>query len=160
MRGTTYQIDQSGKIEDTTKDTILALSNGQTYTIAFAASDKRVLQGIYWLLLNKPRSFIYQTFSALLVILLENVKLRGRVIVDTEYQGQASVIKAIFSEIWSERGNRPVSLEFSFVERTSSAHGLAYKTFKQKLKPDKKVSLDEVMALLFRGNKKDRVSRY
>lgn len=41
------EIDQSGKIEDTSKDTVLALSNGTQFSIKISRNIKRELQNIF-----------------------------------------------------------------------------------------------------------------
>lgn len=58
---TKYQIDQSGKIEQTNKLTIVAFSNDKSGSVLLSASDKRVLQEIYRKA-GKPRVFPTQTF--------------------------------------------------------------------------------------------------
>lgn len=82
-----YQIDQSGKIEQTNKKTVLAISNGKTYSVLLKAKDKRLLQDIFRTLFNKQRQFIYEVFSALLFILISNSKSEGRIVIDKEYPG-------------------------------------------------------------------------
>jgi len=46
-----YQIDQSHKIEQTNKNTILCLSNGTEYTILITGKTKRKIQEILFYLL-------------------------------------------------------------------------------------------------------------
>jgi len=61
---TKYQIDQSGKIEQTNKVTIVAFSNDKSGSVMLSASDKRALQEIYRKA-GKPRVFPTQVFAAL-----------------------------------------------------------------------------------------------
>jgi len=42
-----YEIDQSGKIEDTSKDTVLCISNGYYLSVKLKAKTKRQLQKIF-----------------------------------------------------------------------------------------------------------------
>ena len=69
----TYQIDQSGKIEDTSKPTVLAMTNGQTYSILIPAKTKREIQEIYRRL-GLTRFYIYEIFSLGLYFLLTPLK--------------------------------------------------------------------------------------
>ncbi len=41
------EVDQSGKIEQTSYDTVLALTNGVSYTILLKKKDKRALEKIF-----------------------------------------------------------------------------------------------------------------
>ena len=59
------QIDQSNKIEQTEKDTVIALANGIKFTIMIRSKDKRIIQNEFRLR-GKPRNFIVFTFSVLL----------------------------------------------------------------------------------------------
>lgn len=63
-----YQIDQSGKIEQTSKVTVIALSNSKQASIILKAKDKRDLQGIFRQA-GKPKVFTIQVFSALTYLL-------------------------------------------------------------------------------------------
>lgn len=67
------QIDQSGKIEQTSLDTIIALSNHDKYSITLSKRSKRLLQEIFRDL-KKPRVFVYHTFSALIALVLLKTK--------------------------------------------------------------------------------------
>jgi len=60
----TYQIDQSGKIEQTEKYTVLALSNENHFAVILSAKNKRRLQEMFRIL-GAPRLFIDYVFAAL-----------------------------------------------------------------------------------------------
>jgi len=152
-----YQIDQSGKIENTEKDTVLALSNDIKYTVILAAKVKRTLQSI----LRKegrPEMYIYLVFSSLLFILLKSSRPKSKVIIDREYPGKESLIRVLIERVIKRsKGKENFKLEFGSVGKSSKAHGLAHKTFKRKLKADKRVKLEEIIKLIY-SIKNDRVS--
>ncbi|HEX9722115.1 MAG TPA: hypothetical protein VGA53_02520 [Candidatus Paceibacterota bacterium] len=64
------EIDQSGKIENTSKDTIIAFSNGIRKAIRISSVDKREIQAIFRRT-GKPRIFVYKFFSILVFLLIE-----------------------------------------------------------------------------------------
>lgn len=74
-----YQIDQSGKIEQTNKRTVIALSNFVQATIMLKAKDKRDLQEIYRLA-GKPKVFSTQVFAALTYLLIEKTEINSGII--------------------------------------------------------------------------------
>ena len=145
-----YQIDQSGKIEQTNKPTVLAISNGKKFSILLKASDKRLIQKMYRTLFDKQRQYIYEVFSALLYILISSTKPQSKIVVDIEYPGQQSLIKLLLFKFYHEHGQKPPSnLEFGLVGKSSPAHHLGYSIFKKKQKPSKAVSFDEVIGIIF-----------
>ena len=59
------EIDQSGKIENTNKNTIIAFSNNKFKSIFISAKDKREIQK-FFRRIGKPRIFVYKTFAILI----------------------------------------------------------------------------------------------
>lgn len=152
-----YHIDQSGKIENTEKDTVLALSNDIKYTVLLPAKTKRTLQSILRKE-NRPGMFVYLVFSSLLFILLKSVYPKSKVIVDREYPGKESLIKVLIGRIIQGSKNKgKLDFEFGSAGKSSNVHGLAHKTFKGKSKPDKTIKLEEIIKLVY-SIKNDRVS--
>ena len=69
----TYQIDQSGRIEQTNLNTILAITDkNKQMAIIFDRKNKRTLQSIFRNQ-RKIRMFTILTFSALIAILIKKV---------------------------------------------------------------------------------------
>lgn len=145
-----YEIDQSGKIEQTNRNTVLAISNGKKFSILLRAQDKRLLQDIYRTFFNKQRQFIYEVFSALLYILISNVKPQTRIIIDREYPGQEGLIKLLLLKFYNDQSkNAPANIEFGLVGKSSPAHDLGYKVFKKKQKASKIVTFEEILDIIF-----------
>ncbi|MEK9143405.1 MAG: hypothetical protein AAB481_02140 [Patescibacteria group bacterium] len=86
------QIDQSNKVEQTEKDTVIALSNGVKFSVLIRAKDKRVIQNEFRLR-GQPRNFTIFTFSMLLVFLLKKVKPRVPIVIDLEYKDKENIIR-------------------------------------------------------------------
>src|SRR5258705_9399155 len=132
----TYQIDQSGKVEQTSLDTIIALTNGKHYCIVLPRKVKRLLQNEFRIR-GKPRMFVYDTFCALLVIVLLELKPTAKVYIDKEYIGNEDVIKARILEFMSKIDSLYLpDLDFTLVGKLSPAHLLAAKVGTKKVKPD------------------------
>lgn len=128
-----FFIDQSGKIEDTAKDTILCISNGQWSTVLIKAKTKRQLQEIFRRH-GQTRNYVLFTFSAGLSLLIQNNPQATRIIIDREYFGNESVIKEIILQIIKDGKNIPV-IEFGHVGKTSKAHFRAKLVTGKKEKP-------------------------
>lgn len=144
-----YQIDQSGKIEQTSKMTVIAISNSKQASIILKAKDKRDLQDIYRQA-GKPKVFSLQVFSALTYLLLEKAKIEtGIIYVDKEYPGHEDIIKSYINQLIKKRDKinlAPENIRFCLVGKTSNVHLYGYKKFKQK-KADFKATKEEVLAM-------------
>lgn len=139
----TYLIDQSGKIEDTAKDTVIACANGSKYAILVPAREKRRLQE-YFRLIGKPRLFIDITFAIIVSILTEKVKSSPVFTVDEEYPGHTEIIEQFIILFAS----KSLSIRWQKIGKNSSAHDIAYKTYKRKRLPEQRLSADELWKLV------------
>ena len=152
------QIDQSNKIEQTQKDTVIALSNGIKFTILIRAKDKRTLQNEFRKR-GEPRNFIVFTFSALLVFLLRKIKPAVSVIIDLEYSDKENIIwdrLVEYSRLVDFKIDRSL-IRFKSVGKESPAHKLAARVSARKQNPDLRISAKEVIEVIF-PKEKDRAS--
>lgn len=128
-----FQIDQSGKIEQTNKDTVLCLSNGSWDTVLIKTKTKRQIQKIFRQN-GQPRNYVLFTFSAALSILIERNLGVGRIIIDREYFGKEPIIKKLLEEM-SEEIKKRATLEFGLVGKSSRADFRAGEVLAKKKKP-------------------------
>lgn len=144
------QIDQSNKVEQTEKDSVVALSNGVRLTVLMRAKDKRSLQEEFRVR-GKPRNFILFTFSLLLVYLLKHAKLVVPVKIDLEYKDRESIIREkliLYSKRLGYDLDRSL-ITFKSVGKRSPAHKLAGKVTARKQNPDLRVTAKEAMEIIF-----------
>lgn len=149
------EIDQSGKVEQTNRDTVVgAIFDGTNRSaICFKAKDKRFIQEIFRKQL-KGHLFIYRTFAALVFLLVkEKVSSQDRLIIDTEYTGKEGLIKDIILEYFDKSKLTPPEIIFQRIGNTPPVHYLVYDVYVGNLTPDKIISLTEVIYLAI---KKDR----
>jgi len=134
-----YELDQSGKIEDTARKTVLAFSNDHLGAITLSAKDKRRLQELFREI-GAPKLFIYYVFSALIILLLKPQKI-SKIIIDIEYPGHEKTIESLIAkELISE-------IEWKKIGKNSTAHNVAYRVFSNKLKLGRTASAKEVWSL-------------
>ncbi len=142
----TYEIDQSGKIEQTSKNTIICLSNRIIDTVFISAKVKRQLQEIFRRS-GMIRNFIYFSFCALIVLILKRNKKIGKVVIDKEYYGHESAIKEIILEMLTGRKPIPV-ISFTQIGKQSNAHKHAHEVAIKKSKPKKIITFKEIFNLI------------
>jgi len=65
------QIDQSGKVEDTNKLTIVALANGKLKSLKISAVEKQKLVKTMRILDYPKKAFIYKIFAGLVFLLIK-----------------------------------------------------------------------------------------
>lgn len=139
----TYEVDQSGKVEQTNLDTILVLTNDKSFSVVLKKRDKRIVQN--WFKSKKiVRRFQYEIFSLLLAILLDVSKPKYLVNVDTEYQGFESVILERVNYYLKSLDFKNYHIKFGHVGKTSKSHLLASKIVSKKQKPTKIITLKEL----------------
>ena len=142
------EIDQSNKIEQTNKNTIIGLSNDKTFTVLIKAKEKRKLQEEFRKQ-GKPRLFVYRTFIAGVVLLLKYAHSENlsRIIIDQEYFGKERLLKSIFLEMWSRYFDKIPEVNFERIGKKSGAHNISYLTMKGKDKPNKVLCFNEIKQL-------------
>lgn len=144
------EIDQSGKIENTSVITILAFSNNKNGYIYMKPLCKRRLRN-YFSERKKTRVFIYKTFAALLYVMVIRYKLRGDINIDIEYPGNMNLIKSYLYRIFKKFGfhSENIDLYFVYVGKRSRAHCLAIHEYRAKKHiRENEVTFKEVVEIL------------
>lgn len=143
-----YQIDQSGKIEQTSINTVVALVNSKRFSIVLRKKDKRILEETFKRI-GKAKGYAYVVFAALLAVLLKLSGIKNRVVVDREYMGHENTIRERTLHFLKSLGSKSeLVIDFGHVGKLSKAHNLAAKVGSKKVKPDKVVALEEVLELV------------
>lgn len=142
------QINQSNKIEQTNKDSIVGLADEKTFTVIIKKKVKRKLQEDFRKQ-GKPRLFVYRTFIASIVLLIEYAKLKNvsKIIIDLEYFGKDKMLKSMFLEMWSRFFTEVPEISFEKVGKDSKVHNVCYLTMKGKYKIGKVLSYEEIKRL-------------
>ncbi len=147
------EIDQSNKIEETGKGTTFGASNEISRVVFLSGKIKRKLQEDFRKA-GKPRLFVYRTFAAGIVLLLQSIgeqKLHTRIVVDVEYPGWERIILSMILEMWSRASGRTIdTIEFKRVGKRSRAHEVAHATAAGKRKADKIIKYAEIKRLVLK----------
>lgn len=144
-----YQIDQSGKIEDTKRLTIVAFANGKTRTLKISGREKQRLIKTMRALDYPKKTFIFKAFAGLVFLLLKGQRVEA-VIIDKEYPGHEGTIKGILIQLFDKAKKKPPEIEFAKIGKESPAHKVAIETFRGKRKPDLVVKAKEVLNLFYK----------
>ena len=146
----TVEIDQSVKIEQTSRDTIIAFANDFSRAIVIPSQVKKYLKKRFREL-GKPNMFYYRTFAAGVALLLKrHIRKIGRVVIDTEYAGRERMIRDMVVDMLSGQGFKLPIIEFKEIGKRSNAHTVAYLTMKRKRAPDEILALRNLWELIFR----------
>lgn len=142
------EINQSNKIEQTNKDTILGVADDITFTILINRKIKRKLQEEFRKQ-GKPRLFVYRTFIASMVLLLKYAQIKNlsQVVIDEEYYGKDKILKSIFLEMWSRFFPKIPEVSFEKIGRKSKVHSICYLTMKGKRKVNRVVGFEGLKRL-------------
>lgn len=142
-----YQIDQSGKIEDTAKNTILAFSNDEQYALFIPKKLKRKIQEVFRLH-GFTKVFIYFLFAAGVSVLLEKLKDKHVIIIDTEYPGKERIIRS-FLITFLEKLRRPMhTIRFARIGNRPRAHYAAKDVFDKRKKPNRVFTMMDVIVAI------------
>ena len=122
------EIDQSGKIEHTSRPTVVAFSNKESNVLVILAKDKKAVQK-YFRKIGKPKLFIYFTFMVLVYYLIENhLKKYDQIIIDREYPGYEKLISRTLKQ-WIKDS---IAVTIAQIGKKSRAHDLAWKELKSR----------------------------
>ena len=136
-----YEIDQSGRIEETNRDTIISIANKNfSKTVRIKSSTKRSVEYKYKKL-EKPKMFAVYGFTAGVVMAIKESKLKnGSILIDIEYPSYEKIIGSILRKIFKDKFN----FKWKNIGRSSPAHNSAYRVFKKRAKADFVVSQNEL----------------
>jgi len=150
-----YEIDQSGKVENTQKLTIVSYANGKTKTLSISAVQKRRLL-IAMRIHDQPRkTFVFKIFAGLIFLLTKNEKT-DVLIIDREYPGQEALIRNILVALFHKNNLKSPEISFQEIGKNSNAHKAAYEVFTNKRKPDMFVTAKDVFFLFCLKKQKPR----
>jgi len=141
------EVDQSVKIEDTRRDSILAFSDHLSGAIRVPARVKRECLHILRERGQRGRANIIQIFAiALFVLLRQHLSRIDRVIVDSEYPGHQADIKAAFMRLVYKSGATfdADRLTFHAIGKKSRAHFLAYGVHLSRIQANRVLTLDDI----------------
>lgn len=141
------EIDQSGKIENTNRPTVVACSNKNNDIIVVLSKDKKIIQR-YFRQIDKPKLFIYLTFVTLVFFLIKNrIKNRDQIVIDREYPGYEKLISQKLKQLIQEKTKiDDISISISQIGKKSKAHDLAWHQLRSKShKNVKKISSEKII---------------
>lgn len=144
------EIDQSGKIEETGHNTVIAFSNSKTKSLLIKAKDKRLLQKLFREK-GKRNIFTYKLFALLISVLLkEDLSKIGQVIIDLEYQAQDNLIKNFLLQYLYEidKNFDKDIIHFQSIGRGSNAHKVALDVLRKDREPDIIVKIKDILSYL------------
>jgi len=142
------EVDQSGKIEQMSWDTVLAFSDHIHRAILISAKVKRTCQQELRARGVKPGMITARMFAAGVFLLLEDhLETIARVAIDLEYYGRESEIKGLLLRLIRQRvPDFPgEAISFEQVGKGALAHSLAWLTRRGKRRPDKLVTVEELL---------------
>lgn len=137
------EVDQSGRIEFTKHDTVLAFSDGISYSILIPRGVKRNSinelrqQGLSGTTFY-PRLFA----TGLFLLLRDHIDQLAQITIDVEFPGKDSQIKEHLMNLLRRSGHRIRARQIDFrpVGKQSPAHKLALATFRGETEPDVTIS--------------------
>lgn len=142
------QVDQSGKVEDTATDTVIAYANGKTFSILIPAREKRRCLHLLREHGKTGKSIYRLLFATALYFLLKDVIERCTLVVlDTEYQGHTAGIKEHLFNLL-RRAKYSVHRDqvvFGYVGKKSPAHSVAYTVHRGDGKPDRIITAEDLL---------------
>ena len=142
------EIDQSGKIELLSHDTIIACSNDNQYSVKIP---KKVKQDIYYNHKNKISQLKYKLFCIGVYYCIEKFLTKSKLItIDDEYHGRNNLVKSILiSYIRKNYRNFDEKLiQFNQITKKSNAHHIAIETFRGEHRPNEILTEKHVWRLL------------
>lgn len=146
------EIDQSGKIEDTNKNTIIAFSNKIFRSILIKAKDKREIQDMFRKI-GKPRMYIYRTFTELIYLLIRNdLNKIKEIVIDKEYPEKEALIKnLLLQRIKGKKSDfLAENISFTGIGKKSKAHLLGYLVYKNRRKADLEIVSKEILKFIIK----------
>ncbi len=144
-----YQIDQSGKVEQTNQPTVVALSNGQRKSIKISAVEKQRLIKQFKTFDYPKHTYIYRIFAGLIFLLIKDGNFKS-VEIDVEYSGHENTIKNIVIQLLRKYKKPIPAISFALVGKTSNAHKTAIAVLRGREKLTRIIKAKEMLLLFYK----------
>ncbi|HLB95805.1 MAG TPA: hypothetical protein VJK26_02785 [Patescibacteria group bacterium] len=144
------EIDQSGKIEKTNRQTVIAFSNSASGVITISAKDKKVLQN-FFRKINKPKLFVYLTFVTGVYLLIRDVIRNGdQIVIDREYPGYEKFINQKITELIVNNSKiDDIRVITQQIGKKSKAHDIAWEILTSKSRKNiQKLSSNKILEII------------
>lgn len=138
------EVDQSGKIEQLDKNTIIAFSNQNQYSVLIT---KEIKKEVYNLHKGKVKDLRYRLFCiGIYYCLKDYIKEKELITICCEYQGKENIIKSFLLD-YLRRAYAKIDskiIRFGGIGKQSNAHAVAIDVFRANRKPNKILSLNDI----------------
>ncbi len=138
------EVDQSGKVEQLNRDSVIAFSNKHQYSVLIP---KELKQEAYRLYKEKIKKLRYRLFCIGVYYCLKNyLEEKELITICCEYKGKESLIKSFLLDYFRKDYPEidPKIIRFGKIGKTSNAHAVAIDVFRGNRKPNKILSLNEI----------------
>ena len=144
------EVDQSGKIEQTSHDTVVAFSDDEEFAVLIPAKVKRELIAALRARrrLRRPYPFIFA--AAVYELVKDHLDRLEQIVIDIEYQDRESAIKGKLLALIRRRnpGYPKDRISFARIGKKSAAHEKALATYRGETAPGRVLTTDALMQLL------------
>ena len=144
MKTGKVEIDQSIRVEELTKDTIVGIANKQvSFTLIIPRRAKRVLYEEFRRQ-GKPKKFAPYVFAVAVSEALQRAPFHSSdIVIDIEYPGYEREILQIVKQRHPE-----IEIYFTSIGKKSPAHFAAYGVYKGRKNTDQKISTTKLLKLI------------
>lgn len=149
------EIDQSGKVEDTRKLTVVCFANGRTKTLLISAKEKRKVLIVMRALDGLRKNFVFRIFAGLIFLLIKDEKVDSLVI-DREYPGHETAIRNILFSLFVKNKLKLPEMSFGQIGKKNKAHQEAIAVFQGKRRPDIVVKANDILSVFDSEKQKPR----
>ncbi|OGY37838.1 MAG: hypothetical protein A3E36_02170 [Candidatus Andersenbacteria bacterium RIFCSPHIGHO2_12_FULL_45_11b] len=136
-----FEVDQSIRIEETNKDSIVALANDeQSFTVKIPRRAKRQIFETFRRK-GSPKQFAPSVFAVAIILIINKSKLKPQdLVIDIEYPGYETEIMQCISEAFPK-----LKIYFTEIGKKSPAHYAAYGVYIKKRKANALCSSEEIL---------------
>ena len=150
-------IDQSGRIEETNRHTIIALADKEKgYSIEISSSVKKELLETLRKI-GKPKAFSIQIFAiTVFLTILKSKYYPQLLIIDMEYPGHENTIKNIILTFCRKFKIMEPEIYFSLIGKKDPAHVLAIEIFRGYKKANLSLKFNDFKGFFRMRNKRSK----
>ena len=142
------EIDQSGRVEDLTMNTVVAFANDHEASVFISAGTKREVVRFLKTKIS-PTDYAPVFFSILIFFLIKDEKFSS-VFIDEEYTGKDEFISEKVRKLCKFFKKPCPQIVFGRIGKHSQAHAIAIRTHRSRGKGAIKVSLKNVMVFFLK----------